>query len=147
VAIISGGAGGAGGTVEYDYVERNTALTVTATTEGTAQAFIDGNAVTYDGTTKVKIEFWCGFTANINDTGVITLLDGATAIGWLSQIGNNSATIQDNLAFYGCRFLTPTAASHTYHIAAWKTSGTFIVTGGAGGAGTQVPAWYRITKA
>jgi hypothetical protein len=41
---------------ELDYVERTTPLTVTATTAATAQTFIDGNAVTYDGSTRIKVE-------------------------------------------------------------------------------------------
>ncbi len=126
---------------ELDYVERTSNLTVTATSEGTPDTVIDGNAVTYDGSTRVKIEFFATFfsaTAAL----VVTVWDGSTDLGRICQ------TNLQGVPAYGARFLTPSGvASHTFHIKAWKTSGTSSLNGGTGGVGNYEPMFLRITKA
>jgi hypothetical protein len=136
---------GSGGTPpggELDYVQTTTALTVTATSSGAAQAFIDGNAVSYDGSTRIKVEFFCPNAEAASGTLVVMLVDGAsTVVGWLCELNGITATpIKCEL------FLTPSAASHTYHIKAWKTGGTCVLGAGSGGA-ADVQAFMRITKA
>jgi hypothetical protein len=139
--IIAGGGAGSSGSLEYDYVEQTSQLTVTATSEATAQSFIDGNSVSYDGSTRVKIEFACGSVTVATGVGVPILVDGSTSLGWLMQLQVSDGGI------YAARFLVPSAGAHTYHIKAWKTAGTFVLATAAGGVGVQLPAWYRITKA
>jgi len=134
----------------YDYVEKTSNTTITATTDGNSNgtAIIDGNAVTYDGSTLVKIEFWTyAMEVNEPNVGHVNLYDGTTDLGRLLLAGVGAGTANVDFSMYGVRFLTPSAASHTYHIRGWKSGGTFTVYGGAGGASTIVPAWYRITKA
>jgi hypothetical protein len=131
---------------EFDYVEKTTPLTVTATTEGTAQTWIDGNAVTYDGSTRIKIESWANSVEAFNGDAVAVLVDGSTSIGWLCEIVSGTATAV-NTAFYGVRYLTPTNAAHTYHVKWFKTAGTTVVSADVGGAGKDMPAFMRITKA
>ncbi len=131
---------------ERDYVERTTSLTITGTTEGGANSWIDGNAVSYDGSTRIKIEAWANDINTTTGTAVAVLIDGSTAIGWLCEIlGNVSGGTA--IPFYGVRFLTPSNASHTYHVKWWKTGGTASVNAGSGGAGADMPAWLRITVA
>ncbi len=132
-------SGGGGGVTEYDYVE-NTSSTITCSgaLPSTADAIIDGNAVTYDGSTRIKIEFGC---YSMNNGGVIELYDGSTDLGRLG-FGNGG------LCFYASRILTPSAASHTFHIKGWRTTGSNLtIDSGSGGTGAVLPAWYRITKA
>jgi hypothetical protein len=132
---------------EYDYVEHTTNLTIAGTTEGTASTWIDGNAITFDGSTRVLVEAWCGdVTNNTTGTVVCVLFDGASSLGWLCEILFTSVA-GTAVSFYGARFLTPSAAAHTYHVKWFKTGGTALVNAGAGGAGVDMPAWYRVTKA
>jgi hypothetical protein len=139
------GTGGAGA-LEYDYVERNSSdLTVTATSAATAQDFIVGNAVSYDGSTRIKIEFWGLGDVTTANFVVVELYDGTTDLGQLCQLDANNSYIIANI--YGVRFLTPSAATHTYKIKAWKDAGTAHLFGRAGGTNTIMPAWYRITLA
>ncbi len=127
---------------ELDYVERTSNLSVSATTDAGADAFIDGNAVTYDGSTRIKIEIYTpAIEVATSQVGWLNLWDGSTDLGRVIVAENTG------MAAYGARFLTPSAAAHTYHFKAHKTTGTVTVYGGAGGAATNMPAWYRITVA
>lgn len=135
--------GGTGGVTEYDYVEVTSNLTVTATSDATAQAFVTGNAVAYDGSTRVKIEFSCmKFECTVNV--VANLYDGSTDLG---RLGIQAATTSGGGPVHFVRYLTPSNATHTYSIRVFKASGTSTVYGGAGGVATAMPAFMRITKA
>lgn len=132
---------------ELDYVERTSDLTVTATAAASAQAWIDGNAILLDGNLRIKIECWASL-ASISTGQVIVfeLYDGGTDLGVIGQIGDTSnAALQATVK--GERFLTPSAASHTFHVKAWKTGGTAVISGGSGGGGLHLPAFYRVTVA
>lgn len=127
---------------EFDYAENTAGLTVTPTTDATATAYITGNAVTYDGTTRVRVDFFAASSAiTSGQLIVINLYDGSTDLGRVAAIDALSMSI------ILTRFLTPSAAAHTYSIRAWKTAGTATLTAGAGGTATYMPSWYRITKA
>jgi hypothetical protein len=127
---------------EFDYVERTTRLDISATTAAGANTVIDGNAVTYDGSTRIKVEFVASFASSSQFISV-DLWDGSTDLGVIAQLnaGGNGAPI------YGVLFLTPSAASHTFHIKAWRGTGSAAFETGAGGAGTRTPAILRITRA
>ncbi len=122
-----------------DYVEQTSSLTVTATTDATAQAFVTGNAVSYDGSTVVIIEAYIPFGA-ATAAMVCNLYDGSTDLGRLGQI--NTVV---NAPMYLARRLTPSNASHTYSIRIWKTSGTASANCGAGGTATNLPGFIRIS--
>lgn len=133
---------------EYDYVQ----ITANVTTASNADAII-GNAVTYDGATRIKIEVYAPllFALTNATSAVLRLMEGATDLGQMATVyANTSATVTEiDAPCYGCRFLTPTAAAHTYKINLVRDvgAGTAGVAAGAGGAGVHMPAWYRITKA
>ena len=136
---------------QFDYAEFTAAVTITASTEGTAQTIVAGNSVTYDGATAVLIEFFAP-TIQANTAGIVRviLLDGATSLGWLTN--DNRGAIAQNNNYFGPRLarrLTPTAAAHTYTIAAFNNAGaeTTIFGAGVGGSGNIVPGFIRITKA
>jgi hypothetical protein len=136
--IASGGGGG--GITEHDYVERTTNLTVTPTTDATAAAFITGNSVAYDGSTLVKVEFYCpAFEATASL--LANLYEGSTDLGRIARVGGAVA-----ISVYGVRYLTPAAASIVYSVRCWKTTGTSTAYGAAGGAGAYMPAYLRITS-
>lgn len=135
---------------EFDYVEKTSNVSPTATVEASADLIVSGSAVTYDGSTAVVIEFFSGFVRP--DTGgagrsiTLTLWDGSTDLGRLGQFVAPAAQT-DTKACVLRRRLTPTAAAHTYHIKAFVSAGTGLVGGGAGGTGVTMPAYIRITKA
>jgi hypothetical protein len=126
---------------EYDYVERTTALTVSATTAAGANVFIDGNAVTYDGSTRIKVECFAPYFQG-NNFIAVSLWDGSTDLGSVAQSNVNSP-----VPCYGVRFVTPSAASHTFHFKAWRGTTSGEVNADVGGAGTRVPGFLRITRA
>ena len=134
---------------EYDYVQITSSVTITGTTDATATAVIDGNAVTYDGSTRIKLEFFAlGASITSAQELLVVVYDGATDLGKLAVLVNDSATAtHDEGPLYGAMFLTPSAGAHTFHVKAWKTGGTISIYAGAGGAGAVLPTWYRITQA
>jgi hypothetical protein len=135
---------------ELDYVQITATVTITAASDATAASVIDGNAVTYDGSTRVKIEFAAiGCDIAGSNEMVFNLYDGSTDLGRIAAVGNPQAGQGDIPLAAAPVFLTPSAASHTYHIKAWRVvnSGTMRVYAGAGGTATSMPAWYRITVA
>jgi hypothetical protein len=132
---------------ELDYVQITSNVTVTATTSATAQSVIDGNPILFDGVLRIKIEF---FSYSVGDTGaaqnlLITLWDGSTELGAIAQFDPTAAG--QAIPVYAAILLTPAAGSHTYHIKAWKASGSPVIRANNGATGNGYPAWYRITVA
>ncbi len=140
-----GATGVSGSNPELDYVERTTNLTVTATTSATANAFINGNSVSYDGSTRIKIEAFVALTEVSNlQPVVLVLYDGSTELGFLTYTGVGG---QSDNTVKGERFLTPSAGSHSYNIKAYKGGGTATLYADTGAIGTFMPAFMRITRA
>lgn len=121
-------------------------VSITATTVGTANQVVSAGAITYENVPHL-IEFYCArYTGPANATNVI-LRDGTTVLG---TVANVAASTNVNPFYFGIE-VTPTAASHTYNIAAWLAgagTGTFRAgTGGtAGDATTFFPGFIRITR-
>lgn len=131
---------------EFSYVERTTILTVTATVEASADTFVSSAAVAYDGSTRVCIEcFSPEYGTGASGVLVVTLWDGATDLGRLALVAGDTAAGRWT-GVLRC-FLTPSAATHTYHIKAFRSAASAYIEGGAGGTGNRMPAYIRITKA
>ncbi len=129
---------------QLDYVLTTTDLTVTATTAATAQAFLTGNAVTYDGATRVELEWWAPAVSGIGIV-IAELYDGSTDTGLrIGQGGQGNANGWQG-PMYGAYFFTPSAASHTYSIKLWRATANMTVN--AGGGGIFPGAWLRVTVA
>jgi len=143
-----GGGGGGGSGTELDYVQITAGVNVTATSDATANTIITGNAVTYSGTQRIKIEFWSqDVTVPSGNAVTVVLYDGATDLGRFGTSANHTGTSNDQV-FYSASFFTPSAGAHTFTIRAWIfAAGTGVIGAGAGGAGVNLPAWYRITTA
>ncbi len=126
---------------QIDYVELTTDTVISATTKGSANTVITGNARSYDGATRVLIEFWTPFAYNPNPQHIIaTLWEDSTDLGRIGQVGASIGA-----CLHGMRFLTPAAGVHTYTIKSWVTGSTGTIY--AATASENLPAWYRITKA
>ena len=130
---------------ELDYKEVTSSQTSTATTAATATAQITGNAVTYDGSTPVIIEFFAPNESGSSNphTNVYELYDGSTDLGQIAV----AAGPLTSTAIRGTRRLTPSAGSHTYSIRLWVGGGTGTTSAGVGGANTLFPMTLRITRA
>jgi hypothetical protein len=135
---------------EFDYVEKTSSTSITATSEATADTVVTGSAVTYDGSTAVMVEFFSPSvrpaTDAVADRSVnVTLYDGAASIGiWGQTI--TPAQNDDNKPFHLVRRLTPSGAAHTYSVRAYVSGGTGTISGGTGGVTAAMPAFIRITK-
>lgn len=128
---------------EFDYAQVTSGGNITATVEASANTIVTGGAVTYDGSTIVVIEFYAlGIGSAGGQTTYVLLFDGSTSLGYIGQ-GMTAL----NPTMHVSRRLTPSNASHTYSIRAITTGGTGTFTAGAGGAGANMPAFIRISKA
>jgi hypothetical protein len=147
-AAASGGSGNLAGT-ELDYVQITSNVSVTATTEGTANTVVTGSAVAYDGSTIVMIEFQSYALAlpagGSGNSLTLWLYDGSSSIGALHLLLAPASTDVRAGCFVSTR-LTPSNATHTYSIRASVGAGTGTVSAGAGGAAAVRPAFIRITR-
>ena len=72
---------------ELDYVQKTTDTTISATSEATATTVVTANAVSFDGSTRVAIEFFSPYVAPGATGGssiVICLYDGSSSVGFLA---------------------------------------------------------------
>jgi hypothetical protein len=133
-------------TVEYDYVEKSTDVTVTSTNVAAQTTLISGSSVTYDGNTQVKIEFYCA--GIYNSSGLPTLVhlfDGTTDLGKLCDVRTNSA-VQYSIPIQGSTKIIPSNGAHTFHIKAWHTTGANSVANFSS-ANSYIKGFLRITNA
>lgn len=126
---------------EFDYVEKTTNTSITATTEGTAQTVLTSNAITLDGSTIVMIEFWAYASIKGTSDTFIILVEDSTVLGMTYTAA--AAPIGPT---HMLRRRTPSAASHTYYAKAYVDAGTGTVAAGAGGAGNGLPCFLRVYK-
>ena len=128
---------------EWDYAQITANVSITATTEATAQAVVTGNSVTYDGG-RVQVE--CFFPGFDGGQARLVFLRDTTVLGdvYNSNAGGNPAQA---VGLSGRVFDTPTAAAHTYAVKAFSTGATCTVNAGPGGSGSFVPGFLRVTAA
>jgi hypothetical protein len=146
----TGPTGPTGDGTELAYVEFTSSLSVTATVEASAQSVVSAGAVSFDGSTRVKIEFYSPDVLAGSAAGSYTILnlwDGSTDLGRIGAVGHSLLVFAAEVAIKAERFLTPSNASHTYSVRAWRVASDGTVGAGAGGAATLMPGFIRITKA
>jgi hypothetical protein len=133
---------------EWSYNQITSNVSITGNVEGSANTVITCSAVTFDGAPVVVEFFTSRFDAQATaGTSLVVLLqEGATVIGRLAVATNPASASWAIPLCLKYRF-TPTAASHTYSITAFTTTGSATVEAGSGGSGQQLPAYVRITKA
>lgn len=127
---------------EFDYVARTSNLGVTATTSGGADVVVTGNAVTYDGSTLIMLEFFCAFLDAGTDL-LIAFFDGSTQV---DVFGAPPNSVRSQGGILGSLRLTPTAAAHTYSVRAWRASGVSTLYANSGTGGNIPPIYIRQTK-
>jgi hypothetical protein len=149
--VTDGKLVGSGGTLanmppgrEITYNEVTSPVTISATTEGTANTIVAASAYTFDGSTAVIIEYYVP-DISMGTSAVLTMIlhDGTNAIGVVAAC-SVGGTVP---GFYGKRKLTPGAGSKTYSLRAFRATANCTVNVGAGGAATRMPGFIRTTKA
>lgn len=127
------------------YTEFTAGVSITATTEATANTIVTAPALVADGAASYLIEFAAPQVANQPASGLaFVLYDGSTSLGFIGQA--STGTTQNppvNLP----RKLTPASGSHTYSIRAFSGVSGASVFADTGGAGKNVPGFIKITKA
>lgn len=139
-------AGGGGGIVTLSYVQFTTTITSTGTSYSTGATVVTAAAITADGTSSYRIEFFCPAVDN-NTAGRGTQVhvgEGSTDLGILGTVNGPNTTVQ--VSTFDPFVITPTAGSHTYKIVInVDAASTAAARAGAAGAGTRVPGFIRIT--
>jgi len=128
---------------EFDYSALTSSVSITATSEGTANTVKASNSVTYPGSVPVWVEFWAPYAEPTTGSTnlVYVMLEDSTVIGLAIQ-SSESATQRT-----ACHLMfrrTPSNAAHTYTVKAYVGSGTGTIGAGAGGTGAYVNAWIRV---
>lgn len=128
------------------YATATSDVSITATTVGTANQIISLGAITYENVPHL-FEFYCPrVTASTGGLNVI-LRDSTTVLGtWANAPASTPIS-----GFYMAREFTPSAASHTYNVAAWlAAAGTWNFEAGSGGTAgdstTFLEIWMRATR-
>ena len=139
---------------ELAYVEFTSDKVATSSTESSAVTVVSAGAFTFDGATKVRLEFFCpSYAQSDNSNGIIlTIFDGTTStvIGKMFEsVGILGAQVSCG-AVFAVREFTPSAAAHTYFVGILDygsvTTTHATVHAGAGGSGTYLPGFVRIIK-
>ncbi len=134
---------------EIAHVEFTASVTVSATTAAGANDVVSSGAISFDGTSRVCIEFFSMDVATGATAGsyvYVMLWDDATDLGRIAQSGSGGS-LDIERAVLARRFLTPSNASHTYKIKAYRVNSNGTVVAGAGGVDTPLPGYIRIQRA
>lgn len=133
---------------ELSYQQVTTSTSITATTEAGATTIVTADAITFDGATVALVDFFSPqVTVPSGSEMVVVLYDGSSSIGFFGDV-NATAGGANQTALRLTRRITPSNASHTYSVRAYRTTSNCTVFGGAGNTnGVYQPAFVRITKA
>lgn len=133
---------------EIGYDQITAGVTVTSTTEATPTTLISCAAHTFDGGAVLLTVYFPFVAMNTasSDTLVITLFESTTEITRLATVNNPNTTNTIDMPVCAQFRFTPTAAAHTYTIAAHKSGGTASVGAGSGSGAASPPAFARFVK-
>jgi hypothetical protein len=140
-----------------NYTEITADVPITGSSGAPTTIITASAAVVLDGTTRIKVSFFCGRVNMIlegaNTDGSLTFrLFDSTEIGRLGtiEVGNTTAGLVTTGPVLLQRILTPSAASHTFAIKASadanNNDGNSGVVAGAGGVDTPVPAFLLVER-
>jgi hypothetical protein len=132
---------------EVNYNAFTSDASITQTTVGTAGQIIATNpaSITYENVPHM-IEFYCPRLVVGTQSLFMIVRDGSTVLGTMGRwVANETAVVHASFR------VVPTAASHSYNIAAWNSAAATSVfnagTGGtAGDATTDVAGFIRVFR-
>lgn len=129
---------------ELAYQEFTSNVSITSGDGDNPTDVVSSGAVTYDGT-RVCIEFFAVIVEPANaDFISICLWDASTRMGEMAEVALSGTR---DVTVLARRYLTPSAASHTYRIRAFRNAGNGTLYAGAGGSGQHMPGYIRVTTA
>lgn len=139
ITVSAAGEVTTGGTVtELGYQERATPFTLAFA----AAAIITLAPITFDGLTRIKLEFWA---PNINTTGgnlpIVSFYDNGLHLAGLYDMNNTSGIG----TIYGVRLFTPAAGAHTFATYGQEAGNTGAVVGSSASGLGVFPMWMRCT--
>jgi hypothetical protein len=134
---------------EYAYTEFTSSITVSATTEATAQTLVTLPAVTFSGSTACIVEFHAGDVVCVavgSGTNRVNfcLFEDGNSLGIVGIVGVDSINMQVRTPVLVKRRRTPSAGAHTYSLRAFATT-SGAVNVNVGGSGLKAPGYARIT--
>lgn len=139
---------GVGG--ELAYMEYTGDVSITATTEGTANTVVTAGAFTADGSSAYMVEFFAvGARPDIavaNRSLVFALYLDGSSIGRIGIV-NSQATNPATQPVVVRRRLILASGSRTFSVRGFVSAGTGLVSASTGGVGNNVPGYVRVTKA
>lgn len=133
---VPSGGGTQGTEIGYDAI--TSAVSITATTNTTANVVISCAAHTFDGSPVLLQVYFPDWQTS--GFGGAFLFEAGTNLGTLALRQTGRSESSSFLRF------TPSAGSHTYTINALDTSGGGTITCGSGTIGVEYPAFARFTK-
>lgn len=135
---------------ELSYVEFSTSVTANTVAEASAVTVVSATGIAFDGTTTVKVQFWCpglAFGSATTTAGLNLWMDGADQ-GRLYDTASAAPASGTYPVGVMEREMTPSAATHTFSVRIWSVAAiNFIAIAGAGGAGTRLPGFIRVVRA
>lgn len=119
-------------------------VSVTATTAATAVTVVSAGALTYEAVAHEIFFASPKVQTGTNGSVVLNLWDDTTDLGIIGEV-NDSAGVT-GAPVHAATVITPTAASHTYIIKAWRTTANGTVVAGLSGIGNSRQGYIRIVR-
>lgn len=134
----------------YAQITSTVALT-NAHTEAAPLDIVTAPAITLDGSTAVVVQFGSPLILIGSGLGwlLVCSLWDTVDLGRVIFYANEVGTQNLQMSTFGMRRFVPSAGSHAFRIRAWLSGGATVgqVQAGTGAAGSQVPAFIRVTRA
>lgn len=135
-----------GGATLLGYTQFTSSVTQNATTAAGADTVVSVASVVVPAATLICVEFSAPLITSAAASNIrCSLWQGSTDLG---AITNSLGSGTQNAPVYARRYLTPGAGTYTYTIKVYSNGGSAggTVFAGAGGAGTMMPGYIRVTS-
>lgn len=129
-----------------DYAENITDVTISGTSDATANTIVTGAGFTANGTDSFWLDFYCIAQAGASAQLVIVIYDNGSVLVTQNRLGQMVLGTGTPIAtVYGkTKFTALAAGSHVFSIRAWRITANGTIFGSNGGLGR--PAAMSITK-
>lgn len=130
---------------ELSRTEITADVTISATSAAAADTVVSSGAVVYEAK-PIRITFFSPAVRTGTGAGAdvfVNLWDDSTDLGRLALVGNADGTNPAVAPVMAQRKLTPTAASHTYQVKAWRE----VANGTVHATSTYLPSYLLIEAA
>lgn len=134
----------AGYEIGYDQITAN--VPISATVESAGNTVIACAAHTFDGGAVLAHFYSPEIAPGTGGQVIVSLFEAATQIAELVEVIAGTGLANAGETASGFIRFTPSAASHTYTVTAFRITANGTVVAGAGGTATPAPAFMRFTK-